>query len=199
MSILVIALAASLCQAPEEPKSQPQEPTPLRVRRADEITQPKLIKRSKPDYPEEALRGGLYGDVVLEVEVDTKGRVKEAKVLKGDPPLSDAAVEAVKKWLYKPLLLNGEATGFVLIVTINFGTRERGERKLRFDDLIASLRSKHEAVRESAAGWLGGLRGQMNPRSVYVAFEALRSLLEHEESERVRAAATRALAELARK
>lgn len=194
--MLVIALAASLCQASEEPKSQPPQGKPFRVGGA--TVQPKTVKVVRPKFPEEALRGGLFGGVILEAVVDTKGSVKEVRVLKGDPPLSDAAIEAVKKWLYKPLLLNGEATGFILTVTVRFDTLGH-ERRLQFRDLIESLRSKHEAVRESAARWLGGGRRQMSPGSVVEAIRELESLLEHEESERVRAAATQALQLLERK
>jgi len=42
------------------------------------------------------------------------------KVLSGDPQLSHAAAEAVKKWKYKPYLLNGEPVEIQTQVTVKF-------------------------------------------------------------------------------
>ena len=61
--------------------------------------------------------------MVLEAEVDTRGHVKFAKVLSGHPLFDDAALEAVRQWRYQPLLLNGEPTGFILSVVINFNLK----------------------------------------------------------------------------
>jgi len=41
-------------------------------------------------------------------------------VLRSQPLLERAALEAVKRWRYKPLYLNGRATPFVLTVTVSF-------------------------------------------------------------------------------
>lgn len=195
-SVLLIALAASLCQAAEEPKPQPPQREPFVVKPdGGPISEPKKVKDVRPGFPEEALKGGLFGGVVLEAMVDAKGSVSEVKVLNGDPPLTDAAIEAVKQWRYRPSLLNGEATAVILTITVRF---DSPERRLQFKDLIQSLHSRHEAIRESATRWLGGLRRQMSPSQGGVAIRELRSLLEHEESERVRNAATQALADLER-
>ena len=61
--------------------------------------------------------------MVLEAEVDTRGVVKTVKVLSGHPLFDDPALEAVRQWRYQPLLLNGEPTGFILSVVINFNLR----------------------------------------------------------------------------
>ena len=45
-------------------------------------------------YPEEAVRNGIQGRVLVDFVIDEKGKVKEVKVLKGVDPLLDA--EAVK-------------------------------------------------------------------------------------------------------
>ena len=34
-------------------------------------------------------------------------------------------MEAVKQWRYQPLLLNGEPTGFILTVTVNFNLQQK--------------------------------------------------------------------------
>jgi outer membrane biosynthesis protein TonB len=42
------------------------------------------------------------------------------EVLAGNPLLIDAAVAAVRRWRYQPLLLNGMPTAFVVNVTLSF-------------------------------------------------------------------------------
>lgn len=189
--MLVPALLLVLGQVAEG--MQLQQPQPFKGR----IDQPKLVKRSRPDYPGEAAMAGLAGPVILECHVDTKGRVTEAKVLRGDEPLAEAALKAVRKWRYEPLELDGVPTEFVLTVTVNF---KPDGLSLNVTGLLRSLRSQHEAVRASAAAYLGRVRvsATLDSADVTRAVTGLRTLLHDEKSDRVRAAATRALAQLER-
>jgi TonB family protein len=50
--------------------------------------------------------------VILEAMVDTAGLVTSVKVLRSRPFLDEAAVEAVKQWRYKPLVIDGIARPF---------------------------------------------------------------------------------------
>jgi outer membrane biosynthesis protein TonB len=43
--------------------------------------------------------------------------------VRGHPLFDDTAMAAVRQWVYKPLLLGGEPTGFILTVTIDFNLR----------------------------------------------------------------------------
>jgi protein TonB len=47
-------------------------------------------------------------------------RVQEVRVLRSSPLFDEAAVDAVKQWSYRPLLLNGVPTPFIVTVTLNF-------------------------------------------------------------------------------
>jgi len=101
-------------------------PPPARVVRiGGQLAQPKLIRRVEPKYPDLAVQSRVSALVILEAEVDTRGYVKTVKVLRGHPLFDDAAMEAVKQWRYQPLLLNGEPTGFILTVTINFNLQQK--------------------------------------------------------------------------
>jgi periplasmic protein TonB len=90
------------------------------VRIGGNVVAPKPIKRVEVEYPPLAKAARMAGSVIIEAHVGTDGRVLTASVLKGAPLLNDAAVAAVKQWRYKPLLLNGEPTEFILTVTVNF-------------------------------------------------------------------------------
>jgi protein TonB len=46
--------------------------------------------------------------VILGFIIDKEGEVADLKVVRGDPILAQAAVEAVQQWQYRPFLLNGE-------------------------------------------------------------------------------------------
>jgi protein TonB len=101
-------------------------PPPAKVVRiGGQIAQPKLIRQVKPVYPDLAVQSRVSALVILEAEVDTRGQVKSVKVLRGHPLFDEAAIDAVKQWRYQPLLLNGEPTGFILTVTVNFNLQQK--------------------------------------------------------------------------
>jgi protein TonB len=106
------------------PSEAPPPPAKV-VRIGGQIAQPKLIRQVKPVYPDLAVQSRVSALVILEAEVDTRGHVKAVKVLRGHPLFDDSAMEAVKQWRYQPLLLNGEPTGFILTVTVNFNLQQK--------------------------------------------------------------------------
>ena len=48
------------------------------------------------------------------------GTVQDVELIDGDPLLSPAAIEAVKQWVYRPTLLNGEPVEVITQVDVNF-------------------------------------------------------------------------------
>ncbi|HET8644128.1 MAG TPA: energy transducer TonB [Vicinamibacteria bacterium] len=103
----------------------PQEapPPPKVVRVGGQLRAPKMVRKVPPIYPPLAQAARLQALVILEAHVDTTGRVRQVKVLRGQPLFEEAAVEAVKQWRYMPLLLNGEPTEFLLTVTVQFNLK----------------------------------------------------------------------------
>jgi protein TonB len=90
------------------------------VRVGGALKAPKLLKRAEPVYPPLGIQARISALIILEATVDASGHVAAVTVLRGQPLFDDAAVDAVKQWVYKPLLLNGVPTPFVLTVTVNF-------------------------------------------------------------------------------
>jgi len=90
------------------------------IRIGGSVNAPKLLKKVAPDYPELAKAARITGVVVIEAHVGVDGRVLTAEIERGTALLNDAALAAVRQWRYKPLLLNGEPTEFILTVTVNF-------------------------------------------------------------------------------
>jgi protein TonB len=104
---------------PAAPPPPPPKPTgPIRI--GGDIAEPRLLHRVEPEYPQIAINARKAGTVVLEATVDAAGAVRQVRVLRSEPLLDKAAVDAVKQWRYAPLQLNGQAQPFILTVTVSF-------------------------------------------------------------------------------
>ncbi len=104
--------APAVSAAPKAPSG------PVRV--GGEIREPRKIKNVNPVYPELAKRARQQGVVILECTISAEGNVTDVKVLRGQGMLDQAAVDAVRKWVYEPTLLNGIPVPVVMTVTVNF-------------------------------------------------------------------------------
>ena len=61
-----------------------------------------LITRVEPEYPETLQRLQIGGTVRLSVTISPKGAVENVTLLGGNPILAEAAIKAVKQWVYSP-------------------------------------------------------------------------------------------------
>jgi len=82
--------------------------------------EPTPVTRVEPTYPEFAREAQIQGKVTLHVLVGKDGRVKNVKVIKGVTGLNDAAVEAIKKWVFKPALSNNKPVAVWVEVPMDF-------------------------------------------------------------------------------
>jgi len=108
----------------EQFESDKQEKGPVRAE--GKIMPPKLLNHVYPEYPREAVEARTQGIVVLEATTDIDGRVKDVKTIKSVSPLLDqAATNAVRQWIYEPLIINGKAREAVFTVEIKFELRRQ--------------------------------------------------------------------------
>jgi len=84
------------------------------------VKPPKLIKEVSPVYPEAARKAGVEGAVIIEATADKYGRVASIKVLRSIPPLDQAAIDAVKQWVYEPMVVDGKPQEVTFTVTVRF-------------------------------------------------------------------------------
>lgn len=72
--------------------------------------QPEIIKQIEPRYPPQAVEDKIEGKVFIQLFVDSSGKVTQAKVSKssGNKLLDDAALEAGRKYEFKPARQNGQ-------------------------------------------------------------------------------------------
>lgn len=182
--LLLATLAGPLAQAP--PGSDQASPRVV----GGAVKEPRKVRSVAPRYPEAANRAGLAGVVVLECVISPKGDVDSVKAIRGARVLSDAAIEAVRRWRYTPTLLDGVAVPVIMTVTVNFKMES-----VSYDGLMRSLRHEDADVRAAAARNLGGLRrsrlaGKVEMRDAIAALEPLAT---SDPSPQVRGAAAEAL------
>lgn len=91
------------------------------VRVGGNVKAPIIVRRFDPEYTETARKGRVSGIVIVEAIIDRHGNVDRVKVVKGLPlGLSDSAVQAVKKWKFKPGTLAGQPIDVIFNLTVNF-------------------------------------------------------------------------------
>ena len=83
----------------------------------------RLLHRVTPVYPSLARQARIGGVVRLRAIISEDGAVRRLEVLSGHPLLVGSAVEAVKRWLYRPTLLNGRPVAVITQIDVNFRLR----------------------------------------------------------------------------
>jgi TonB family protein len=80
----------------------------------------RLLSRTEPQFPPEAVAAHHTGNVILEVHVAEDGTVASIHTLSGDPILASAATEAVRNWRYQPYRQHNHTSEFQTDVTLSF-------------------------------------------------------------------------------
>jgi TonB family protein len=85
------------------------------------VTAPTLLYKVEPEYSEEARKAKYQGTVVLYVEVDPSGRAVNPKVIRSlGLGLDEKAIEAVRKWKFKPGYKDGRPVTVIATIEVNF-------------------------------------------------------------------------------
>jgi len=96
----------------------PQPAQKLKVSQG--VSQGLLIKSVQPEYPQKAMQMHTEGAVQLLANIGKDGSITAVKLIKGDPVLAHAAMDAVKQWKYKPYYLNDQPVEIQTQITVNF-------------------------------------------------------------------------------
>jgi protein TonB len=68
---------------------------------------PRPIKITRPQYPQEAFVKKIEGTVIVEILIDSTGRVVRARVIQSVPMLDAAALQTVYQWVFEPAIKRG--------------------------------------------------------------------------------------------
>jgi len=85
------------------------------------ILQPRKISGDEPTLPPEL--AGKSGSVYLLITVGADGKVQDVKVVGGDEPFIAPVVDAVKRQVYEPRLVNGQPAIASIEASYHFGPR----------------------------------------------------------------------------
>jgi len=84
------------------------------------VSQGLLMRKVQPTYPPLARQARIQGQVVLQATISKQGAIENLQLVSGHPMLTQAAIEAVKQWKYKPYFLNGEPVEVETQITVIF-------------------------------------------------------------------------------
>jgi periplasmic protein TonB len=87
-----------------------------------QVTKLKRVRYAPPEYPQKAFQQKLSGSVTVEFVVDVNGEPRDARVVDADPPeiFDKAAITAVKRWRYEPVVVNNVPTEVPTRMVIRF-------------------------------------------------------------------------------
>ena len=104
----------------QPPTSQTQPDAPEHVRVQAGVTRGMLIKKVPPKYPKKARKNHIEGTVILHAKISKEGDIADLSVISGDPMLTQAALDAVKEWKYRPYLVEGKPVAVETEIRVNF-------------------------------------------------------------------------------
>ena len=122
-------------EAAPPPTATPVPPTPTPsgltenqfVPPTEVDTRPEILKRVPVSWPRVALHSRRRGVVILSATVDARGRVVDVEVLRSDEGgfgIPQAAVDTVRKYVFKPATKNGVKVKTTATVTIPYSFRQ---------------------------------------------------------------------------
>jgi periplasmic protein TonB len=98
------------------PEAKPQEP----FRVSSTIQEAKLLRKIIPIYPQIAIIAHVQGTVHLVGVISKEGTIRNLQAIDGNPLLIHAALDAVKQWVYRPTILNGEPVEVIAPIVVTF-------------------------------------------------------------------------------
>jgi len=106
------------------PAAAPSEPKQIIV--GGEVEAAMLLQQVRPVYPAMARSARIAGSVRLKAVIGTDGRIKNLVAVSGHPMLVDAAMNAVRQWVYKPTVLDGMLVEVNTEIIVRFGLATPG-------------------------------------------------------------------------
>lgn len=114
----IIGLPKDQTAPAEAPPSTPKPPS--RVRVGANVESAMLIHQAVPSYPQAAKDAHITGTVIIHALIDKDGVIKDTDVISGVCVLAEPALEAVKKWRYKPTRINGDPVEVDTTISVIF-------------------------------------------------------------------------------
>jgi TonB family protein len=114
--------AASGVPIPEAPLP-PQAPAPVPagpIAVDGNVQMTRLVRKVIPTYPPVAKTARMAGVVRLMAIIGKDGTVQNVQIVSGNPILARAAVDAVRQWVYRPTVIEGNPVEVSAPIELNF-------------------------------------------------------------------------------
>jgi len=105
---------------PPPVKKEPEKPKLDRIRVGGNVQAANLVRKVTPVYPPLAKQARVQGTVRFTAIIGRDGAIQNLQLVNGHPLLVPAATEAVKQWVYRPTMLNGEPVEVITQIDVNF-------------------------------------------------------------------------------
>jgi protein TonB len=79
-----------------------------------------LVRKVEPNYPALARQMRIQGTVRFQAVIGKEGEVQDLQFVSGPRALEKVAADAVKRWAYRPTLLNGHPVEVSTQIEITF-------------------------------------------------------------------------------
>jgi TonB family protein len=93
---------------------------PQRIRVGGNVQAANLLVKVTPAYPPLAKQARIQGTVRFTVIIGKDGSIENMELISGHPLLVPSATDAVRQWVYKPTLLNGQPVEVMTQVDVNY-------------------------------------------------------------------------------
>jgi protein TonB len=113
----------TVAKAPDQEVLKPGDPEALPVPSEEYLVtnMPELKTEVRIPYPSESRRKGIQGAVVMDLLIDTIGKVRDATLVEGpDAELNNAALSAAKRFQFTPALIKNQPVAVRIRYTYRF-------------------------------------------------------------------------------
>src|ERR1017187_1877348 len=110
----------SAAPPPPPPPPVKKDAAPIRIKVGGNVQGALILKKTPPIYPQLAKSARVSGVVHLAAIISKDGTIQELHSLGGPALLIQAAMDAVKQWVYRPTMLNGEPVQVETTIDVNF-------------------------------------------------------------------------------
>jgi protein TonB len=93
-------------------------PTPVRA--GGDLQPGALLKKVNPVYPSILQLSNVRGIVRFTGTIGKDGKIHDLQLVSGNKALVQSAIDAVKQWVYRPTMLNGEPVEVITQIEVNF-------------------------------------------------------------------------------
>jgi TonB family protein len=114
-------IAAAIADEPPPPAPAPNPPGAVHV--GGSVKTPNKTKNVAPSYPPLAAAAKVQGVVVVELVIGPDGKVIDARVLRAQPLLNQAALDAVRLWEFEPPVVDGKPGTVIMSTALNFAAQ----------------------------------------------------------------------------